>query len=546
MSARRTYRYVFWEAMASVLLLAACGQAPSEASMQDDSIDNPLRTIRPTLGVGVDFAETKSYRRCVTTPSSEVKHPFSKRLYMEKAVRSRTELNESLNVDASIGAKGMWGGASASFSYFKDVKMNSESFYWLVYADYRLTDDGIDLGSPDFKLTNEAIAILNGPRGLQGFHEACGDYFYSGRTLGSKYALLYEFKTQEEKALTKLKTSASYGGFGVEAKASFERMTAMAQKASVLDIHVDSTGGGDRLSSCATNPELLEGELKTLRDDLYNHGLGVATEWFVSDYNMFPEVQEAKARDEAIHSGTAASAPDLLVKETSLSTLYRLYHRNIDYHERLMALLANATSSEPLYAYEPHTLVQMRQRLETLEDGGVTIAQAARRCIVGEAEDCKTGSLSSQFSFTAGDLRRDFPPREDYTGLGGWDITLLRDKYSDEHLNFFGEGPLIGGRRIATAFNTYWKVGENYAGVYAPADIAIQNSEIIGRSEIVRDPVSGQMRPYICIYEFSERCSLRAVPLAVSSPGPQHIKLQLVLYDEFGLVKQKMDFPATN
>ena len=66
-------------------------------------------------------------------------HGFVSRLYNELAVRNRSELNQALDIDAAVGAKELWGNASGSAGYFKNVQMTTDSFYWLVHADYKMS-----------------------------------------------------------------------------------------------------------------------------------------------------------------------------------------------------------------------------------------------------------------------------------------------------------------------------------------------------------------------------------------------------------------------
>jgi hypothetical protein len=230
-------------------------------SVSADRVAEEALGYQPRLGAGVNASETKTFRRCVTIPVSTTRHAFAKRLYTELAIHDRNELNSALDVSASVSAKGLWGSASGSASYFKNVQISGDAFYWLVNAHYRLLDEGIDTGDPAFGLTDDAKRILKGPGGLNAFFRACGDAFYSGATKGAQYALLYEFKTREEKTIERLKAMAEGSAFGVEAKASFSKVSDMAMKSSVLKVHSATEGGGDRLQSYATSPEALEHEL---------------------------------------------------------------------------------------------------------------------------------------------------------------------------------------------------------------------------------------------------------------------------------------------
>ena len=98
----------------------------------------------------------------------------------------------------------------------------------------------------------------------------------------------------------------------------------------------------------------------------------------------------------------------------------------------------------------------------------------------------------------------------------------------------------------SAVFNTNHKIAENYAGVYAPADRGLQHATVIVRAEMFRDPQHNQMRPYLCAYEYADRCSLRIVPLGKAPHLPGHVKLQLVMFDEYGFVNDRFDFPKRN
>ncbi|MGK4005351.1 hypothetical protein WMF31_22165 [Sorangium sp. So ce1036] len=106
------------------------------------------------------------------------------RTYNETKITSSRELHRALDVGASLSAVGLWGKASAELSYFKDVELKDDAFYWLVDANYIVSDERIETNAPDFKLTADAKELLQ-RHGARAFYEACGTHFYSGQRLGA-------------------------------------------------------------------------------------------------------------------------------------------------------------------------------------------------------------------------------------------------------------------------------------------------------------------------------------------------------------------------
>lgn len=533
-----------------ICIAAFCRCARPEIALDAEPFkqDALIGRYRPELGVGVDFAETRTYRRCVTTPTHRTHHAFARQLYYETAIKDRADLDSALGVEAAVSAKGLWGSATGSFSYFKQTKISSDAFYWLVNADYRLLDEGIDTGDSSFALTDEAQRILQGPRGLVGFYEACGEHFYSGTRLGARYALLYEFKSTQTDAIERIKTSASYGGFGVDAKASFEKLANQAQRASVLTVYSEVTGGSNRLASYALSPEYLEKELEALRDDLYNQGRGVATEWFISDYDMFAEVQEAKA-DIINQAGSdaaerMASTPRLF-KDWNLAVLYKLFHRNIDYSQRLNALITASREPEPIREYSSSKIAEMLARMTKIEELNSAVAQRAKECIMGREPECRSSDLTEQAQVATGVPEVDFPPDRIMADLQGWELTGAQSSTNGRYfLDFIARSP--GMPTQFALFKGGTILGETSVGVVVPANAGIQHARIIGTTELVRDPVHGQLRPNLCIYQYASACNLRLIPTgSVRVDGFPVVKLQLTLFDEYGFIQSRYDLPDT-
>ena len=525
-----------------LIVCTACSDAPRKALPDEGDPPShasaPQSVHRPALGAGVDFSETRSFRRCVTTPMGNPRPGFAGRLYRELAVQDRNALNSALDVDASVSAKGLWGGASGSASYFKNVQMTSDNFYWLVHADYRLLDQGIDTGADDFRLTDEAQKILAGPGGLKAFYEACGEYFYTGYRLGAQYALLYEFQSSESTTVERIKTAASYEGLGMEAKASFAKMIEMAQKASVLTVHAAGQGGGNRLRTYATNPLELEAQLAILRDDLYNHHLGVETQWFVGDYNMFAEVQAAKAQADANASHPGV---DKLAKEHGLASLYQLHASNVDHQKRLMASLEKSSGPEPLFVYRPEKRRALRALVRQLDERTEAVRKLAKQCLFDAQDSCDLASLRDDPWDAAQDAGL-LVPDEDLAGLQGWALHMAQRRSGTSLLDFVGRAP-EGGRPVV--FGTEFSVADTPIGIVARSDEGPDAATVIGWATIVRDPAHGQLRPNVCVNNYAEVCRLRLVRTGASGAShPTALKLQLSLFDPFGFVVKTIDFPA--
>jgi hypothetical protein len=462
-------------------------------------------------------------------------------LYEEVAVQDRSDLNQAMNVDASVSAKGLWGGASGSASYFKSVKMSADAFYWLVHADYRLKDTGIDTG--DIELTEAAKRVLQGPGGLPAFYEACGEYFYSGSQQGAHYALLYEFKSTEEKTVERIKAAASYEGFGVEAKASFEKFAEMAMRSSVLKVHAASAGGSERLKSYATNPQQLEEELTKLREDLYRNGTGVETQWFMSDYNMFPEVQEARAKAQAAGAPAPVEVPKLY-KDFALANLYKRFTDNVSASQRAATHLSRASGVEPLYAYNSEKRERIEEAIREIDRENQAIANRAKECMVGGAESCSTSDVFGNRPWEGGDLDKWLAPDENYTTLQGWTLALEPDGNTGARMRFVGMPPDKAHRLTFPAGRTIMK---SAIGILARADEGPDFATVVGTPEVVRDPVGGQQRPNVCVYNFQDICSLRVVPLpGKREDGGPLVKLQMVLFDDYGFVQKRLDYPTVD
>ena len=526
------------------LSAVSCGDEPFHALSSDSASAEGL-DYQPRIGVGVNASETKTFRRCVTIPTSETRHAFAKRLYTELAIHDRNELNDALDVSASVSAKGLWGSASGSASYFKNVHISGDAFYWLVNAHYRLLDEGIDTGDPSFGLTDEAKRILNGPGGLAAFYRACGDAFYSGATKGAQYALLYEFKTREEKTIERLKAMAEGSAFGVEAKASFSKLSEMAMKSSVLKVHSATEGGGDRLQSYATSPENLEREMAILRDDLYNHGRGVEVQWFVSDYNMFPEIAEAVANAAAAHEPTPTHI-DKLVKDAALAKLYQRYNKNVDQQQHITLKLESATGVDPLYAFSEAKRQRLKEALALIERSNTDIALSAKGCIAKDDVDaCLVEDVGQALDLLGSEMDDLLRPDEDYTTLQDWSLKFTQVQGSKKYLRI--EGKQEGDQGQPTVFDTGYSLTDTFDGVMARNDEGQQLARIIGTVSRVRDPYSGLFRPNVCVYNYADTCSLRIAKLPAARAGARKgVKLQLVLYDAYGFVEKKLDFPVVN
>ena len=188
------------------------------------------------LGRGVDTLSGDVRGVCVTrTPPSDVQGGQRVKLTIER-IESKEELRKAMDLNAQASLSGV---GDAKVDYFKSREFNRYSFYLLVSASVRNSQQVMDAGS--VALTEEA-EILLGAGQIERFRERCGDVFLNGQISGGEYFAIYEFKTSSSNEREKLdsEVKGSYGVFSASAafKNSLERISEMA----TTNITVHRTG----------------------------------------------------------------------------------------------------------------------------------------------------------------------------------------------------------------------------------------------------------------------------------------------------------------
>ncbi|WP_437636507.1 hypothetical protein [Sorangium sp. So ce854] len=486
---------------------------------------------QPALGAGVNYAETRTFRTCITSTAAESTPGAMSRTYNETKVTSAKELREALDISASFSAVGLWGKVGAEMSYFKDVSIQSDAFYWLVDANYIASDERIQTNSPGFGLTADARVMLE-RHGLQAFYGACGTHFYSGRSLGARYTLLYEFESKQDKVVERLKAQASYSGFGVQARASFSRFLDMAERASILKVHSQIIGGGDEIKDYVKDAEALESELQRLRTDLLHGKRGVVLRWSMMSYDVFPEVVAAK-RD----AGLERIADSF--REDALEHYYDLYTDNRRTLTSLTTRIDMSGSDEPMHTYGPDKIQAMRRTIDDLLAQNDEISRRAKSCI-REENDCPTAGLTP--------LHSQIPePDQDLSGLGRWLIQPDVPLTSRLAINLSGRPDVPGAKR--RFFDTRHLLTETAAG--AVLETTGQDGRpmpiVIGDFSPVINPSTGRLQPNLCLGDYAAVCNLRAVehPRTRMDDRYPATKLQISIFDKDGFIVDQIHFLAS-
>ncbi len=519
----RTWRFGWW-LTGLAIMHSGCGgyEIGDSQSLAEE--------YAPTLGSGVNYSETKTFRSCVTQIAPIAEAPALERLYEETRVSTRRELDKTLNVDTTVRARGLWGHAEGGASYFKNVDIDTEAFYWLVDARYTLSLEKLPTHANDFDLTDSAKTILR-EHGLQAFYEACGTHFYVGRRLGARYTLLYEFNSREDKVAEKLKlkASGSSNAWGLKATAEFAQFVQVAERASILKIHANILGGDHTIADYARTPEKLPDELEKLRRKLVEEKRGVVLEWYVASYDMFPDLIAAKTAQPGINH------EDYFRRE-ALAFYYDLYHYNLLQIQMLRAQLTKAAGQEPLLVYSDdklHSLREQEQRFLTQNDD---IGARATGCLQLRGE-CQTAGIER--------MQLVLPePDKDLRGLGGWRLLPMERDNAKLFVDIIGQPP--GDGYQPRLFSTSGRLSDTAAGAIALTRNAQGQLEsvVIGSFASVVDPNSGQPRIDLCVGEYEHVCNLRVVEnrAHVMSDGYPASKLQLNLFDAHGFVRERLDF----
>ena len=497
--------------------------------------------FHPGLGVGVNERRMQTYQRCVTKADSIVPLTFQGRDYQETSIRSRQQLNEVLSLDLPSAASELWGEASGSVSNFNSLEMVDENFYWLVYAKHDLSLSQIDVGNPEFSLTEDAKKLLR-DQGLERFHRACGTEFYSGQRLGARYGLLYEFMAHDEKLVDRLKEMGTYGGFGVKAAAEFEHIISLAVKSNSLKVHSYIEGGDDKVSEYAMNPSDLQREFVQLRGDLFRDGHGIVVESTIQSYDIFGEIQAAQ-KELKIEK----EFPDL-GRRTALVEYYTLYMQNRDRVGEIRALLSPARGEDPLVAYSVMQRTAMENGMRRLNEQNNVIGKKAKKCLDNQAQSCNLDGIEFIQTVT-------IEPEHNFTSMGPWHAELVR---SASNLDLVLTHAITNERRemhMDNGIALYWGMlgvtlmaGEEFERMGLNSD-GPAGQYGLGTMNQVFDPVTYTRRPDICIYNNAHRCHMRVVPLSPRGFGLNDgaVKIQLTLYDKQGIpLPRSIEFTQKN
>ena len=353
------------------LSLAACGTAQdTAAAAQEQSLT--AQFFAPELGKGVDAAETRTFIKCVNfaEPRRE-RLPFSKRLYQDYSVTTRQELDQKLNLSASASAKGLWGDVGGNASYFRDKEFDSDAFYWVVDANYELVHESIPTNDAGFGLTDRAKSLLQ-TQGIKGFIRACGTHFYVGRTLGGRYVMLYEFRSNQDKFIDNIKATAhAKANFGLEGETELARAIQSANRSAFMKVSTEVTGGDASLDSYAGDPNLLKTELFKLRNAL-EAGSGQVLEWEMVSYEVFEEFQQAE-RESGYRPAFDTERRD------ALEIYYTTYTQNQQRLTELKTSLKRASGEAPQIYFTPAKASKIRALMDTLQGAKQCHCQAGPR-----------------------------------------------------------------------------------------------------------------------------------------------------------------------
>lgn len=513
-----------WCAAGAPLALAACG------GYQRHTSDPAAEEYAPTLGSGVNYSETKTFRSCINQIEPIAEAPALERLYDETRISSRKELDKTLDLDTTVSARGLWGQAEGGVGYFKNVEMDEDAFYWLVDARYTLSLEKLPTHAAGFDLTDHAKQILK-EHGVEAFYEACGTHFYVGRRLGARYTLLYEFNSRDDKVTERLKVKAngSSSAWGLKASAEFSQFVQAAERASILKIHANILGGDHTVEDYARTPDRLPQELEKLRQKLVTEKRGVALEWYVASYDMFSDVIAAKKIAPGI------SNEDFFRSE-ALAFYYDHYHHNLTQVKALRALQEHAGGAEPLLVFMPEKMAMLREQEQAFVRQNDEISRRAAECLQLRS-DCQTSGLDR--------LRVDVPEVDkDLRGLGEWQ--LVPAERSDSKLAVDIVGHPGGDTFKHRVFVTEGRLTDTAAGAVAITKDSDgrARSVVIGSFDSVIDPVTGKRRVGLCVGQYASVCNLRVVenPNRIMADGYPASKLQLTMFNADGFVTERIDF----
>lgn len=488
----------------------------------------------PMIGKGVNMSETRTFGQCVkgVTLETETKNIALQQRYHERQIKSHEDLQNSLEMNAAASAKGLWGTATGNFSSFNGKALTKESFYWLVDANYELSREAIKTNAQEFDLTDRAKQLLQ--LGIDQFYAGCGTHFYTGRKVGGRYSILYEFKSQDDRSVGRLNAAASYSGFGIKASADFKKYVEMATKSSSLEITSYIQGGDQTIQSYPKDPDELITQLDLFKDKLVREGRGVVLHWYLESYDQFPEVFEAKVR---------AQGKQFLdqFRTDALARYYQLYTFNKSQIREQEDLIRKSSGLEPYFIFSKDKIDKILESIDQLVNQNSEIEARARECLSTTIDGvCKTNDLIQIYVESP-------KPDKDLSQLGNWEIVPLFESVTPENgTPFFDLIATPGEEYKPRIFSTREKLfsdANEQAYVLAKHFNHVKGQVKIGKVTPVVDPNSGLYRPALCIGDFEKICNLRIIenPDATFNGYPAS-KMQLTLFDDLGFIYKKVTF----
>lgn len=516
-----------------LLCCSACGGGELEATLGGAHHQAPngldSSEYAPELGVGVNFSETRTFNRCVVVPGTTVfSEGFRDRFYREVRVQSHEELDKQLGIDADVSMKYAVFKAQSNVSYFSSVGVRSDAAYLLVDARYDLNDERLDTQTGFFQLTDQAATLLR-EKGIKAFYKACGTHFYTGLRRGARYSLLYEFTSEEQHVVEKLRASLDASGFGSEAHMKLSKMLAFAKTASHIEVYSSIQGGDDKIKRYAWEPSELQSQLDEFARQLYAEKKAPIVEWEVKDYEVIPEVAAA------LESGDEQLTRVAWFRKSELEYFYRLYNSNLTRNAELMAMLAPLPAAQSaIYVYGEETKKIIRGTIEKLQAQNSEIRRRTKVCLL-EAQDCSAQGLLPITDETP-------KPDVDNSTLRGWSITPVLASSGSRYIGLSGRPP---GSRRHLDFETEDRLIETDRGAFARVrgPDGIMREVAIGTFGVVADPQFGVPRVNICMGAFQPRCNLRVIQ--PTTTGPESFigtQLQLTIFSEEGFVLERLSF----
>jgi hypothetical protein len=174
------------------------------------------------FGVGVDRLSGAAMNKVVGgDPSGVLWSGGSIQSFEVKRVRTSRDLQQSLGIDveASYGCATFGAGASARFSYMRDVQVQSTSLFMTVTATVHLADLSID----ECVLTPSAAAMVDRP---DVFATRYGNMFARACKRGGLFAGVMRVETYSEQVANTIEAElkGSYGLFSAEASFKFSEV----------------------------------------------------------------------------------------------------------------------------------------------------------------------------------------------------------------------------------------------------------------------------------------------------------------------------------